>query len=148
MATLVEQLIKSHTLRTSARTSASKAPMAVRAVGVIAKIERSRSARAWLLGISLAVLATASGLFLLLQQQRSPTATERGDASKFAQDRTASIVLNQGSKNCQHKLFDNQTGRFSDATTPCPADVPLGPNGLPVPRGTLHTINEISKSFR
>jgi hypothetical protein len=117
-------------------------------VGVVSKIERSRSATAWLWGISLAVLATVSALFLLLQNQPSTPVIEQGDASTFSQDKTGSIVLNQGSKSCQHKLFDNTTGRIFDATTPCPADVPLDANGNPIPKGTIHTLNEISKSFR
>jgi hypothetical protein len=131
----------------SARTSASKAAKAAHKAGIVTKIERSRSATALLWGISLAALASGSGLVLLLQRQISMPAIEK-KASTFVQDRTASIVLNQGSKNCQHKLFDNQTGRFSDARTPCPPDVPLDANGNPVPKGTLHTLNEISKSFR
>jgi hypothetical protein len=141
-------LIKKYDLHTSARALASKAAKAAHEVGVVAKIERSKAATAWLWSISLAVLASGSGLFLLLQHRTSTAAIEKGNASTFAQDRTASIVLNQGSKNCQHKLFDNQSGRFSDATTPCPPDVPLDANGNPVPKGTLHTLNEISKSFR
>ena len=128
--------------------STSKTRKAAHDVGFVTKIERSRSATAWLWGISLTILVTVSGLFLLLQHQISTTAIEKGNANAFAEDRTASIVLNQGSKNCRHKLFDNQTGRFSDATTPCPPDVPLDANGNAVPSGTLHTLNEISKSFR
>jgi hypothetical protein len=135
-------------LGTIAGASTSKTAKAAHDVGVVAKIERSRSTTAWLWGISLAVLATASGLFLLQQQQISTTVIEKGNASAFAQDRTASIVLNQGSKNCRHKLFDNQTGRFTDATTPCPPEIPLDAKGHPVPMGTVHTMNEISKSFR
>jgi hypothetical protein len=132
----------------SIRASTSKTAPAARDEGIVARIERSRSATAWLWGISLAILVSSSGLFLLLRQQISTPAIEKGHTSPFAQDVTASIVLNPGSKNCQHKLFNNQTGRFSNATTPCPADVPLDANGNPVPRGTLHTMSEISKSFR
>jgi hypothetical protein len=122
--------------------------MAAHEVGVVARIERSRSATAWLWGISLAVLTTSVGLSILLQRQISTSAVETGNPSAFVRDRTASIVLNQGSKDCQHKLFDNQTGQFSDATTPCPADVPVDAYGSPVPMGTLHRMNEISNSFR
>jgi hypothetical protein len=130
------------------RASASKTAPVARDVGIVARIERSSSATAWLWGLSLAVLVGSSGLFLLLRQQTATHAIEKANANTFAQDVTASIVLNQGSRNCQHKLFDNRTGRFSDATTPCPGDAPLDADGNPVPRGTFHTINEISKSFR
>jgi hypothetical protein len=136
-------------LHTSARASTSKAAMAAHEVGVVARIERSRSATAWLWGISIsiAVLTTSVGLSMLLQRQISTPAVDKGNASAFARDRTASIVLNQGSKDCQHKLFDNQTGRFSDAT-PCPADVPVDAYGSPAPMGTLHRMKAISDSFR
>ena len=132
---------------TIAGASTSKTAKAAHDVGVVAKIERSGSATAWLWGVSLAVLASGSGLFLLLQEQMSRPAIER-KASTFSQDSTASIILNQNSKNCRHRLFDNQTGRFTDATTPCPPEIPLDAKGHPVPMGTVHTMNEISKSFR
>jgi hypothetical protein len=143
-----EQIIERHDVPASMRVSASKTAPAAREAGVVARIERSSSATAWLWGLSLAVLVGSSGLFLVLRQQTSAAAIEKANANAFAQDVTASIILNQGSRNCQHKLFDNRTGRFSDAATPCPGESPLDANGNPIPSGTAHTINEISKSFR
>jgi hypothetical protein len=37
---------------------------------------------------------------------------------------------------------------MSDATTRCQEDVTLDAKGVPIPMGTVHTLNAISKSFK
>ena len=48
----------------------------------------------------------------------------------------------------REKSFNNQTGQISDRSSQCPSDVVLDARGMPVPIGTLHTLNSISKSFK
>jgi hypothetical protein len=100
------------------------------------------------LAISLWILATICITVALQKMQVFPSEIERENAEAVGLGRTASIVLHPGAKNCQHKVFDNQTGRIADAATPCPSEVPVDDNGNPMPTGTVHTIDAISKSFR
>jgi hypothetical protein len=37
---------------------------------------------------------------------------------------------------------------MSDAMTQCQPDVTLDAKGMPIPMGTVHTLNAISKSFK
>jgi hypothetical protein len=60
----------------------------------------------------------------------------------------ATIVLHSSASGCQQRSFNNQTGQISDQTSPCRNDVVLDANGMPMPTGTIHTLNAISKSFK
>ena len=94
------------------------------------------------------IILAAAGVVLLLANEKNIRDADRRDAAAVARHKTASIVLNEGSKNCQVKVFDNKTGRISDAHIPCPDEPPSDASGTPGPKGTLHTMNAISKSFR
>jgi hypothetical protein len=59
---------------------------------------------------------------------------------------TGSILILDG-KTCRNKTFDNRTGQISDASAHCP-DTALDDKGMPVPLGTMHTMNSISGSFK
>jgi hypothetical protein len=58
------------------------------------------------------------------------------------------IVLPSGANGCQHKTFDNRTGQISESGIPCQSAVAVDANGVPIPLGTVHTLNAISKSFK
>jgi hypothetical protein len=60
----------------------------------------------------------------------------------------ATIVLHSSTSGCQQRSFNNQTGQISDQTSSCHNDVVLDAKGMPVPTGTIHTLNSISKSFK
>jgi len=60
---------------------------------------------------------------------------------------TGTIVLHPGA-GCQSKIFDNRTGQIFETTAPCPTESPRDAKGVPVPLGTVKTINSISKSFK
>jgi hypothetical protein len=60
----------------------------------------------------------------------------------------ATIILHSSTSGCQQRSFNNQTGQISDQTSPCHNDVVLDAKGMPVPTGTIHTLNSISKSFK
>jgi hypothetical protein len=58
------------------------------------------------------------------------------------------IVLHPGTTGCQSMTFNNQTGQVSGAPTSCRDGIVLDANGVPIPMGTVHTLNSISKSFK
>lgn len=47
---------------------------------------------------------------------------------------------------CRKQVFDNQTGRMTRSQQPCDTTARDG-NGTPIPLGTIHRLEAISKSF-
>jgi hypothetical protein len=60
--------------------------------------------------------------------------------------RTAKITKDLDGKGCSQQVFDNQTGRMRQSQLPCEATA-FDSNGVPVPVGTIHRLDAISKSF-
>ena len=60
--------------------------------------------------------------------------------------RTARITRDLDGKGCAQQVFDNQTGHMTTTPQPCPPMV-YDSNGFPVPVGTIHRLDSISKSF-
>ena len=60
--------------------------------------------------------------------------------------RTARITRDLDGNGCAQQVFDNQTGRMTTTPQPCQATV-YDSNGMPVPVGTIHRLDSISKSF-
>jgi hypothetical protein len=60
--------------------------------------------------------------------------------------RTAKITQDLDGKGCSQQVFDNQTGRMRQSQLPCDATT-FDSNGVPVPVGTIHRLDAISKSF-
>ena len=60
--------------------------------------------------------------------------------------RTAKITKSSDGAECWQTIFDNQTGRMTRSRQPCEATAYDG-NGTPVPAGTIHRLDAISKSF-
>jgi hypothetical protein len=68
------------------------------------------------------------------------TATPDGDV------RTAKITKDLDGKGCWQQIFDNQTGRMTRSQQACEATT-YDSKGTPVPIGTIHRLDAISKSF-
>jgi hypothetical protein len=65
-----------------------------------------------------------------------------------AQDRrVGTIEVQSGQDRCDLLKFDNATGRRINASMSCHSDVMLDARGVPVPMGTVHRLDSISKSF-
>lgn len=78
----------------------------------------------------------------------APTSIAENAASRADPNSVGTIVLRSGSSGCQQKSFNNQTGQIFDQPSSCHNDVALDANGIPIPSGTIHTLNSISKSFQ
>jgi len=69
--------------------------------------------------------------------------------------RTGKIVLRADSGQCKKLKFDNRNGAMTEDPSPCDDELVfdsngvlvLGSQGVPVPQGTMHRLDAISKSF-
>jgi hypothetical protein len=78
----------------------------------------------------------------------APALVTENAASHADPNSVATIVLHSSASGCQQRSFNNQTGQISDQTSSCQNDVVLDAKGMPMPIGTIHTLNSISKSFK
>jgi hypothetical protein len=78
----------------------------------------------------------------------APSPSVENVASRVEPNSVGTIVLHSGPSGCQQKSFDNQTGQISNQPSSCHNDVVLDAKGMPIPAGTVHTLNSISKSFQ
>jgi hypothetical protein len=97
--------------------------------------------------ISVGALIVAVAMFAMINSSTpSPNA---GNAASSAEPNSAgTIVMHSGLSGCQQRSFDNRTGQISDQPSTCRNEMVLDARGLPVPTGTIHTLNSISKSFK
>jgi hypothetical protein len=77
----------------------------------------------------------------------APSIAEK-EVSRAEPKSVGTIVLHSSSSGCQQKTFDNRTGQILDQPSSCHNDVVLDAKGVPIPSGTIHTLNSISKSFQ
>jgi hypothetical protein len=94
-------------------------------------------------GVLIAAVAMVAVVFI-----PAPPPTVEKVASRSEPKSAGTIVLHSGSSGCQERSFNNQTGQISDQSSPCHGDVVLDARGMPLPSGTIHTLNSISKSFK
>jgi len=94
-------------------------------------------------GASIAVVAV-----LAIGFSNAPAPVVENGASHADPNTVATIVLHSSTAGCQQRSFNNQTGQISDQTSQCHNDVVLDAKGMPVPTGTIHTLNSISNSFK
>jgi hypothetical protein len=109
--------------------------------------KRSRLAK-----MSLGVFAVAALIVvvavLAINFGAAPAPVVENGASHVDPNSVATIVLQSNANGCQQRSFNNHTGQISDQTSPCHNDVVLDAKGLPIPTGTIHTLNSISNSFK
>lgn len=71
-----------------------------------------------------------------------PTPAHDADES-----RTGKIVLQTNPDQCAEMKFDNANGRFVDGLKPCDNQIEFDEHGRPIPMGTIHRLDAISRSF-
>jgi hypothetical protein len=97
--------------------------MSVAAVGVVAVIATSNPKSPWRFHVPPATVATSDS-----------------DLS------TAVITIDSDDKGCWRQVFDNRTGRLTRSPQPCEKTA-YDSSGAPIPLGTIHRLDAISKSF-
>jgi hypothetical protein len=61
--------------------------------------------------------------------------------------RIGTIEVQTGQEQCDVLKFDNDTGRTINESKSCHGNVALDAHGVPIPMGTVHRLDSISKSF-
>ena len=97
----------------------------------------------FVVGASIAVVAV-----LAIGFSTAPAPVVENGASHADPGSVATIVVHSSTSGCQQRSFNNQTGQISNQTSSCHNDVVLDAKGMPLPAGTIHTLNSISKSFK
>jgi hypothetical protein len=100
------------------------------------------------IGVIAAGTLIAVVAILAIGRSTAPAPVDDNGASHADPNSVATIILRSPTSGCQQKSFNNQTGQISGQTSPCRNDVILDAKGLPVPTGTIRTLNSISKSFK
>jgi hypothetical protein len=96
-----------------------------------------------LVGAVAAVVIITAKTPKAVQASNSPTTAPGGPDGDV---RTAKITRASDGNGCSQEIFDNQTGRMNRSSQPCEATV-YDSHGTPVPVGTIHRLDAISKSF-
>jgi hypothetical protein len=110
--------------------------------------KRGRLAKMCFGVMSVGTLIAVVAMFAMLFNM-PPSSNAENAASGAEPGSVATIILHSGTRGCQQRSFDNQTGQISELSSPCHNnDVVLDAKGLPIPMGTVHTLNSISKSFK
>jgi hypothetical protein len=68
-------------------------------------------------------------------------------STDLQEPRTGVIVRQRGQDDCVVRKFDNDTDRTIDDSEQCHSHVALDGQGRPIPVGTIHRLESISKSF-
>ena len=89
------------------------------------------------------VLAVA----FLIVRIGQPVPSERTDLPDAGEMRVGSVVHETGRAQCELMKFDNYTGRTIENAKHCKDTIVLDARGRPVPTGTIHRLDSISKSF-
>jgi hypothetical protein len=63
------------------------------------------------------------------------------------ESRTGRIVLQTNPDHCAEMKFDNTDGRVVDGLKPCDNQIKFDERGRPIPMGTIHRLDSISRSF-
>ena len=61
--------------------------------------------------------------------------------------RIGTIEVQTGQDQCGLLKFDNETGRTINESKSCHGNVALDAHGVPIPMGTVHRLDSISRSF-
>jgi len=90
--------------------------------------------------------AMAAGAVIAVEAPTSVHPLQTAIAIPESDLRSAKITRDLDGKGCSQQVFDNQTGRMSQSRLPCEATT-YDSNGVPVPLGTIHRLDAISRSF-
>ena len=115
------------------------------------KAPKSTTKRKRMRTMCFGVLFTAAGIGAVVGVSAllgtAPSQVANSSASGAVAIPTGTIVLHPGGRRCESKTFNNRTGQISESSASCPNETRLDAKGIPIPLGTVNTMNSISKSF-
>jgi hypothetical protein len=92
--------------------------------------------------VALAVIAS----FSMARLYRA-TSSEEGRVASSNNTGVGKVVVETNKQNCEVLKFDNYSGRTIESSKRCQNTAVLDAKGVPVPLGTVHRLDSISKSF-
>jgi len=95
---------------------------------------------------SLSTFVLIAGVFFAAKWAMSSFQFDAPAEQVSAVDQTGIIARQVGNQECALARFDNATGRTTGASG-CTNGVVFDAHGVPVPVGTIHRLDAISKSF-
>ena len=91
-------------------------------------------------------IAAALLVIMMVAPKLGQTDASRSPSLSEIELRSAKITTDVDGKDCAQQVFDNKTGRITSSPQPCSSTI-YDANGVPVPVGTIHRLDSISKSF-
>jgi hypothetical protein len=79
-----------------------------------------------------------------ISQSISSAAINTADADD---SQIGTVTLQTGEDECELMKFNNETGRTIQSETRCHKDVTVDAHDVPIPTGTVHRLDAISRSF-
>ena len=89
-------------------------------------------------------LGASAHLPLFQSQQVSEQSAPTHDSEE---SRTGKIVLQTDPDQCEQMKFDNTSGKLIERFKPCDNRICFDEQGRPIPMGTIHRLDAISRSF-
>ena len=108
--------------------------------------ERKAQERHRALIISGAIVLLSAGAAIATLVETSSRIDQPTTAPVSEKFRAATITSDLDGSGCSQQVFDNRTGRVIVSRQPCAA-TSYDSNGVPIPTGTIHRLDAISKSF-
>ena len=78
--------------------------------------------------------------------QAAPESEHAASGAGPEVSRTGTVVLRTDPDQCAQATFDNNSGKFSESK-PCDSGLRFDEYGKPIPLGTIHRLDAISRSF-
>jgi hypothetical protein len=117
-----------------------------------AQAQRAQERRRALI-VSCVILFVVGLGFVLMMTAELPMSTHLTNSSQTASEAPANdlgsakvTIDSADGRGCRQQVFDNQTGRMTRSQQPCDTTA-RDSNGVPIPLGTIHRLDAISKSF-
>jgi hypothetical protein len=95
----------------------------------------------------LAAVSLGCAVALKTHHPMSARSAETFPATTANENRSAKVFIDSGDGGCRQESFDNQTWRLTRSQQPCER-TERDANGNPVPSGTIHRLEAISKTFK
>lgn len=112
-----------------------------------ASARRGRYALWVILFLIVAIVSVAFVANPLALLQSEATSDRPSESAATEASRTGTVIFEAAPHQCKHVTFDNDNGQTTESAAPCDDEVVFDAQGRPIPTGTKHTLNAISKSF-